>query len=101
MTSRREFLQIGITATAWPLAPAAVKAAGEISSAPLGPGLPHGVMVAMNSEPRNFLVFRWQDVAAAVKPPLRLSANRRPSHGPAHLAFDGRTSAEAQEERSW
>lgn len=73
----------------------------EISSAPLGPGLPHGVMVAMNSEPRNFLVFRWQDVAAAVKPPLRLSANRRPSHGPAHLAFDGRTSAEAQEERSW
>jgi hypothetical protein len=35
MTSRREFLQIGITATAWPLAPAAVRAAGEISSAPL------------------------------------------------------------------
>jgi hypothetical protein len=35
MTSRREFLQIGITATAWPLAPAAVKAAGEISSTPL------------------------------------------------------------------
>lgn len=35
MTSRREFLQIGITATAWPLAPAAVRAAGEISAAPL------------------------------------------------------------------
>jgi hypothetical protein len=35
MTSRREFLQIGITATAWPLAPAAVKAAAEISSVPL------------------------------------------------------------------
>ena len=35
MTSRREFLQIGITATAWPLAPAAVRAAEEISSAPL------------------------------------------------------------------
>jgi hypothetical protein len=35
MTSRREFLQIGITATAWPLAPAAVRAAGELSSAPL------------------------------------------------------------------
>jgi hypothetical protein len=35
MTSRREFLQIGISATAWPLAPAAVRAAGEISSAPL------------------------------------------------------------------
>ena len=43
----------------------------EISSSPLGPGLPHGAMVAMNSQPRNFLVFRWQDVAAAVKPPLR------------------------------
>jgi hypothetical protein len=35
MTSRREFLQIGLTATAWPLAPAAVRAAQEISSAPL------------------------------------------------------------------
>lgn len=35
MTSRREFLQVGITATAWPLAPAAVRAAGEISAAPL------------------------------------------------------------------
>ena len=35
MTSRREFLQIGITATAWPLAPAAVRAAGELSVAPL------------------------------------------------------------------
>jgi hypothetical protein len=35
MTSRREFLQIGITATAWPLAPAAVRAAEKISSAPL------------------------------------------------------------------
>jgi hypothetical protein len=35
LTSRREFLQIGITATAWPLAPAAIKAAEEISSTPL------------------------------------------------------------------
>ena len=43
----------------------------EISSAPLGPGLPHGIMVAMNSEAKNFLVFRWQDVAPAVQPPLR------------------------------
>jgi 3-phytase len=40
----------------------------EISSRPLGPGLPHGVMIAMNSGPKNFLVFRWQDVAAAVDP---------------------------------
>lgn len=45
----------------------------EISSSALGPGLPHGAFVAMNSGPRNFLMFRWQDVAAAVKPALRLA----------------------------
>jgi 3-phytase len=45
----------------------------DISSANLGPGLPHGAMVAMNSGPRNFLVFRWQDVATAVEPPLRMN----------------------------
>jgi 3-phytase len=45
----------------------------EISSSPLGPGLPSGALVAMNSEPRNFLVFRWQDLAGAVTPPLRMS----------------------------
>ena len=43
----------------------------EISSAALGPMLPYGVMVAMTSKPMNFLVFRWEDIAAAVKPPLR------------------------------
>jgi 3-phytase len=48
----------------------------EISSRPLGPGLPSGVLVAMNSGPRNFLVFRWQDIAAAVKPELRLADRR-------------------------
>jgi 3-phytase len=46
----------------------------EISSRALGPGLPSGVLVAMNSEPRNFLVFRWQDLAAAVEPALRMSS---------------------------
>ncbi len=30
-------------------------------------------MIAMNSAARNFLVFRWQDVATAVEPNLRLS----------------------------
>jgi 3-phytase len=45
----------------------------EISSRPLGAGLPHGVMIAMNSAPKNFLLFRWQDVAAAVNPALRLN----------------------------
>jgi 3-phytase len=48
----------------------------EISSHPFGPGLPSGIFVAMNSTPQNFLVFRWQDVAAAVTPPLRTSAAR-------------------------
>jgi 3-phytase len=46
----------------------------EISSSALGPGLPNGVLLAMNSGPRNFLVFRWQDVAATVKPALRMRA---------------------------
>lgn len=47
----------------------------EISSAPLGPRFPHGLMVAMNSTPRNFLVFAWQDIASAAQPNLRF--NRR------------------------
>lgn len=38
----------------------------EISSAALGPSLPRGVMVVMNSTPQNFLVFKWEDVAEAL-----------------------------------
>jgi 3-phytase len=45
----------------------------EISSSPLGPGLPSGALVAMNSATRNFLVFRWQDIAPVVKPGLRMT----------------------------
>ena len=30
----------------------------------------------MNSEARNFLVFRWQDVAGTIKPQLRMNAAR-------------------------
>ena len=37
----------------------------EITPANLGPRFPNGMMVAMNSAPRNFLVFRWDDVASA------------------------------------
>jgi 3-phytase len=48
----------------------------EISSSPLGPGLPNGVLIAMNSAPRNFLIFRWQDMATVVKPPLRMAGVR-------------------------
>ena len=40
----------------------------EISSANLGAALPHGAMIAMNSTPQNFLVFSWDDVAAALLP---------------------------------
>lgn len=51
----------------------------EVTSRPLGPGLPGGLLVAMNSGPRNFLVFRWQDLAAAVKPPLRSQVSNNQS----------------------
>jgi 3-phytase len=37
----------------------------EITSRPLGPRFPAGLMVAMNSSARNFLVFRWEDIANA------------------------------------
>ena len=50
----------------------------EITSAPLGQALPHGIMIAMNSRPQNFLIFRWQDVASAVKPALRVNAAAAP-----------------------
>jgi hypothetical protein len=43
----------------------------EIASRALGPSLAHGAMVAMNGGPRIFLIFRWPDVAAGVKPELR------------------------------
>ena len=49
----------------------------DISSRSLGPTLPHGVMIAMNSKPRNFLVFRWESIASAVQPPLRLNTSNR------------------------
>jgi 3-phytase len=52
----------------------------EISSAALGSTLPYGVMVAMNCKPMNFLVFRWDDIAAAVKPPLRRTGVAVASH---------------------
>ena len=45
----------------------------EITSAPLGPGFPNGIMVAMNSGPKNFLVYRWEDIAATGLPVLKLA----------------------------
>lgn len=45
----------------------------EITSAPLGPAFPNGLLVAMNSRDRNFLIFRWEDVASG---PIRLKTGR-------------------------
>jgi 3-phytase len=42
----------------------------EITSRPLGPAFPAGLMVAMNSRGRNFLFFRWEDVALSGQPKL-------------------------------
>ncbi|MGH9659129.1 MAG: phytase [Bryobacteraceae bacterium] len=42
----------------------------EIASSALGPRFPHGLMVAMNSGARNFLVFPWEMVAATGQPKL-------------------------------
>jgi 3-phytase len=45
----------------------------EVSSAALGPDFPEGLVVAMNSGSRNFLVFRWNDVSAMAAPALALA----------------------------
>jgi 3-phytase len=37
----------------------------EITSTALGPRFPSGLMVAMNSGPKNFLIYRWEDIALA------------------------------------
>lgn len=39
----------------------------DVTSAPLGPEFPEGLIVAMNSTSRNFLMFRWSDIAALIK----------------------------------
>lgn len=38
----------------------------EVTARPLGPDYPRGIFIAMNSGPRNFLIYRWTDVAAAL-----------------------------------
>lgn len=42
----------------------------EIASRPLGPAFPNGLMAAMNSGGKNFLVYRWEDVANTGEPKL-------------------------------
>jgi len=42
----------------------------EITSTPLGARFPAGLLVAMNSGPKNFLVFKWEDVRDSGSPKL-------------------------------
>ncbi|HEU0004529.1 MAG TPA: phytase [Terriglobia bacterium] len=44
----------------------------EISSAALGSKFPNGLMAAMNSGGRNFLIFSWEDIAKTGEPQLQL-----------------------------
>ena len=46
----------------------------DVTAAALGPGFPGGMVVAMNSSNRNFLLYRWQDIAAAARPSLASGA---------------------------
>jgi 3-phytase len=39
----------------------------DVTSTPLGPEFPDGILVAMNSRRRNFLLVRWSDVAATLR----------------------------------
>ncbi len=48
----------------------------EVTSAPLGPEFPRGILVAMNSGPRNFLIYRWQDITGSGSPELRTAGDR-------------------------
>jgi 3-phytase len=39
----------------------------DVSSAALGPDFPTGILVAMNSASRNFLMYRWSDIVPLIK----------------------------------
>lgn len=39
----------------------------DATSAPLGAKFPAGLLVAMNSRGKNFLLYRWEDIAAALR----------------------------------
>ena len=36
----------------------------DATAAPLGPRFPNGLFIAMNSGPKNFLLYRWEDIQA-------------------------------------
>ena len=42
----------------------------DVTSASLGPAFPDGLVAAMNSSGRNFVFFRWHDIATAASPAL-------------------------------
>ena len=44
----------------------------EVTSRAVGPAFPNGLMVAMNGGPRNFLIYRWEDIAGAGKVKLKI-----------------------------
>jgi 3-phytase len=46
----------------------------DVTSAPLGARFPDGVVIAMNSASRNFLLYSWRDIASSARPPLALAA---------------------------
>jgi 3-phytase len=48
----------------------------DVISGPIGPGFPEGLLVAMNSTPRNFLIFDWRTITGAL-PALRRTPDTR------------------------
>lgn len=46
----------------------------EATSAALGPLFPNGLLVAMNSGGRNFLIYRWEHIALSGEPKLMIGA---------------------------
>jgi len=49
----------------------------DVTSSALGPDFPAGLLVAMNSAGRNFVMVRWEDIASAANPALRTGSTRR------------------------
>jgi 3-phytase len=45
----------------------------EVTSTAMGPGFPNGLLVVMNSGPKNFLVYRWEDIARTGSPALQVA----------------------------
>jgi 3-phytase len=45
----------------------------EVVSAGLGPQFPHGLLVVMNAGPKNFLVYRWEEIADTGSPTLKVA----------------------------